>query len=837
MTIENLKPTKSVRRVAALAALLLWLALATTAHGQLRDDAPRAVRPSMSTVTPVSPADVALGSTPSQPPCHEDGWSFYPEYLHEQFLDWTPDGSRIIFSYGTTIQSIDSEGSLPQTVIDVYDAYLRRSYEYPLVLRFHFHADVSPLSSRIVYTTCRLPSALPPRPPSTFWYDPMSFEWYDPLFVPYHFDLAAMNLDGSEKLRLTDNPLFDHYPVWSPDETRIAFISRHMEPTPDRTGGRLYTMAPDGSDVRLITPTMDSVAFYPPAWSPDGQRIAFTTVSNRLYTVGADGSGLTRVAENLSVLSPTWSSDGSELAFAMSGEDEAGIYAVRSDGRRLRLIAPGEASLVSWSPDGTEILFITDTVSLVRPDGGGLRSLGDANTIVDAAWSPDGSRIALFSFTHETAYDDWVYGGAYSDTSGSISTVARDGTDRRLLVSWEPHWGAYYRPGPLVAANPEDRVSAAETCGAGIVVPQPESNPGLVGDCEILLRFNDMVSDTAYLNWGVRVPITNWEGVVVSGSPPRVRELRLRYHELSSAILPEFGGLRALERLYLGETDLRGAIPPELGRLTALEELDLPSNSLDSYIPPELADLANLKRLNLSDNRLVGSIPHEFGGLAWWEGTGLARLQELDLSRNNLTGYIPRELENIETLVVLRLGGNDLSGSLDRLRALTNLRVLDVSGNHFRGPFPRRWMDMKELTSLDMSGNSLYGEIPSYLGNWTNLKVLNLRGNFLEGAIVPELGNLTNLEGLNLSRNRLTGNIPPELGNLTNLEMLNLSRNRLTGNIPPELGDLENHLYCLNLGDNNLEEGIPEGLGRLDNRGDLYFVSRDADLYTPGTCR
>ncbi len=741
---------RPLARLSVLVALLQWLALATTAHGQPRDDAPRVVRPSLSTVTPVSSADVALGWIPPALPCHVNIANYYSEDVHDQFLDWASDGSQIIFSYGTTIQSIDSRGSRPQTIIDVNP---RGSNAHPpQLLYYHFHADVSPLNSRIVYTTCRFPTDRPSRQTSIFWNDPLFFEWYDYLSTPYHYELAATNLDGSESLRLTENLLLDHYPVWSPDETRIAYMSHPTDPTPDQTGGHLYTMAADGSDVRLLTPSLDNVALYPPAWSPDGQRIAFTTVERygrrALYTVGADGSGLTRVAENLSVLSPTWSPDGSELAFAMSGEDEAGIYAVRtdgsdlrlmapsegeasiyatrSDGRRLRLIAPGKASLVSWSPDGTEILFITDAVSLARPDGGGLRSLGDANTIVNAAWSPDGSRIALFSFVDTSNYG-WS-AGKYADTSGSISTVARDGTDRRLLVSWEPHRDLYasHRPGPLAAANP-DPMSAGEACGRGVVVPQPESNPGLVGDCEILLWFNDMVSDTAYLNWGARVPITYWEGVAVGGSPPRVRELGLRTHQLSSAIPPEFGGLRALERLYLGETDLRGAIPSELGRLTALEELHLPANSLDSYIPPELAHLANLKRLNLSGNRLVGSIPHEFGGFTSRVEVGLVRLQELDLSHNSLTGFIPWRLKNIETLAVLRLGGNNLSGGLDGLGYITNLQVLDLSDNHFKEPFPPpyRWGNMKELRWLDLSRNSLHGEIPSYLGNWTNLETIS----------------------------------------------------------------------------------------------------------------
>ena len=55
-------------------------------------------------------------------------------------------------------------------------------------------------------------------------------------------EIYVMNIDGSEQIRLTDNPAVDSDPVWAPDGSRIAFWSR-------RDGNfEIYVMNADGSD-------------------------------------------------------------------------------------------------------------------------------------------------------------------------------------------------------------------------------------------------------------------------------------------------------------------------------------------------------------------------------------------------------------------------------------------------------------------------------------------------------------------------------------------------------------------------------------------------------------
>lgn len=96
------------------------------------------------------------------------------------------------------------------------------------------------------------------------------------------------------------------------------------------------------------------------------------------------------------------------------------------------------------------------------------------------------------------------------------------------------------------------------------------------------------------------------------------------------------------------------------------------------------------------------------------------------------------------------------------------------------------------VTAIRLSGTAdepggLTGRIPPALVQLSELTVLDLSGNELSGPIPWELGNLANLQTLNLSDNQLTGSIPPELANPAQLSGLYLQLNRLTGTVPRAL--------------------------------------------------
>ncbi len=106
-------------------------------------------------------------------------------------------------------------------------------------------------------------------------------------------EIYIMNSDGSDQTRLTFNPTSDVGPVsFSPDGKRIAFSRNAANEGNAAYNYDIYTMNIDGGDVRQVTtdPEFDAE----PMWSPDGSRILFLSARDRnmeIYAINMDGSG------------------------------------------------------------------------------------------------------------------------------------------------------------------------------------------------------------------------------------------------------------------------------------------------------------------------------------------------------------------------------------------------------------------------------------------------------------------------------------------------------------------------------------------------------------------
>ena len=325
------------------------------------------------------------------------------------------------------------------------------------------------------------------------------------------------------------------------------------------------------------------------------------------------------------------------------------------------------------------------------------------------------------------------------------------------------------------------------------------TNTGLISDCETLLAVRDELTGTTStraLNWEDEFSIADWYGVVLSGTPQRVTELRLH-------------GENANVERGLTEAKLNGTIPAELGALRELTLLYLHRNNLTGEVPGGLNSLSNLERLYLYDNHLTG-ISAELGA-------GMTSLKRLFAHRNALTGEIPPGLGSMPNLDWLTLYDNDLTGEIPpELGNLTDLRRLYLHRNKLGGAIPGELAYMSSLTHMLLHSNDLRGAIPPKLGDLPNLVWLSLYDNELTGVIPSRLGDLTNLERLYLHRNQLTGIIPSALGSLSSLTNLWLNENELSGTIPDELSNLGS-LERWRLAGNDLTGCLPARLAAVAN--------------------
>jgi len=240
---------------------------------------------------------------------------------------WSPDGRALFYSSGgvggsaTTIRhiAIDATG---QAVPGTDQPLVTPSTNAGFVSFSRDGRHMSYLNQSFTRNFSRMRLDRPAEPPTSVTQGPHVYrqQALSPdgtrLTFASQNNIFVMHVDGSGLRQLTTKSV-SRGPQWSPDGSRIAFYSRLGAAV-----AQIWTMDPDGANLRQETSVSGTRGLYYPVWSPDGRTITATTVEGQTLIVDLSTPLVQRRVEVLPPL-PTpgvsfvawqWSADGSQLS-------------------------------------------------------------------------------------------------------------------------------------------------------------------------------------------------------------------------------------------------------------------------------------------------------------------------------------------------------------------------------------------------------------------------------------------------------------------------------------------------------------------------------------------
>lgn len=232
----------------------------------------------------------------------------------------------------------------------------------------------------------------------------------------------------------------ERYPAWSPSGEKIAFTSNRE----DGKTFQVYIVNKNGKGLKQLTKLpVGSVAYWV-SWTADGKYIYFNEGNtSSIYRVKPNGKGLQKVAEGRDGnISP----DGKKIVFTQRGEKGYGVWIMDANGENKKQIIPYESEIGGvapvWSADGKKIAFSGQDgeyseIFICDSSGKNIKQLTFLKKISSSpAFSPDGQyltfRVTDFAYWREEQSRNTAYTEKQADKR-PVYVMKSDGSEVRVI--------------------------------------------------------------------------------------------------------------------------------------------------------------------------------------------------------------------------------------------------------------------------------------------------------------------------------------------------------------------------------------------------------------------